>query len=163
MAKMVGMIALRSFSSTVWGNVEKGKPFSVAEGYVKALEEQEYAKRAKPLSAVSGVVRHLMDGPTVAEYVAAGHRAENYPPTGYESKSTLEEIAAAVAAQAEPTESDEDRAKRLAIEALQNPAPPVANDGTPPPPAAAATTPAPVTVPVPPQRQGNPRGNGGRR
>lgn len=37
------------------------------------------------------------DGPTVAEYVAAGYLAENYPPTGYASRSTPEEIAAAIA------------------------------------------------------------------
>ncbi|OYY60772.1 MAG: hypothetical protein B7Y61_23070 [Rhizobiales bacterium 35-66-30] len=42
-------------------------------------------------------LRH--DGPTVAEYVAAGYLASNYPPLGYASRSTEEEIAAAVAAQ----------------------------------------------------------------
>jgi len=39
------------------------------------------------------------DGPTVAEWVAAGYSASSYPPTGYQSRSTPEEIAAAVAAQ----------------------------------------------------------------
>ena len=34
------------------------------------------------------------DGPTVAEYVAAGYLATNYPPHGYASRSTSEEIAA---------------------------------------------------------------------
>lgn len=38
-------------------------------------------------------------GPTVAEYVAAGYPAETYPPSGYESRSTPEEIAAAIEAQ----------------------------------------------------------------
>lgn len=38
-------------------------------------------------------------GPTVEEFVAAGYRAENYPPQGYEARSTPEEIAAAIAAQ----------------------------------------------------------------
>lgn len=37
------------------------------------------------------------DGPTVAEFVAAGYRASNYPPEGYESRSTDDEIASAVA------------------------------------------------------------------
>lgn len=45
----------------------------------------------------------LIDGPTVAEYVAAGYLAANYPPKGYVSRSTDEEIAAAVAAQAGPS------------------------------------------------------------
>jgi hypothetical protein len=38
-------------------------------------------------------------GPTVEEYVAAGYQAANYPPTGYESRSTPEEIAAAILGQ----------------------------------------------------------------
>lgn len=36
------------------------------------------------------------DGPTVAEFVTSGYQASNYPPTGYASRSTPEEIAAAV-------------------------------------------------------------------
>jgi hypothetical protein len=32
------------------------------------------------------------DGPTVAEYVAAGYQADDYPPKGYASRSTDEEI-----------------------------------------------------------------------
>lgn len=32
------------------------------------------------------------DGPTIAEYVAAGFDPSNYPPKGYASKSTEEEI-----------------------------------------------------------------------
>jgi hypothetical protein len=36
------------------------------------------------------------DGPTIAEYVAAGYKASNYPPQGYASRSTPEEIAQAV-------------------------------------------------------------------
>ncbi len=39
------------------------------------------------------------NGPTVAEWVAAGYPASTYPPTGYESRSTPEEIAAAVKAE----------------------------------------------------------------
>ena len=39
------------------------------------------------------------DGPTVAEYVEAGYQASNYPPSGYASRSTAEEIDEAIAAQ----------------------------------------------------------------
>lgn len=39
------------------------------------------------------------DGPTVEQYVAAGYPAKNYPPHGYSSRSTSEEIAAAVSSQ----------------------------------------------------------------
>lgn len=42
------------------------------------------------------------DGPTVREYVAAGYNAENYPPPGYASKSTTDEIQAAIDAQNAP-------------------------------------------------------------
>ncbi|MGN8004167.1 hypothetical protein ACTJKQ_13345 [Acidovorax sp. 22279] len=45
------------------------------------------------------------DGPTVQEFVAAGYLAVNYPPAGYASKSTPEEIAAAVAAVSAPESS----------------------------------------------------------
>lgn len=36
------------------------------------------------------------DGPTVWEYVTAGYKASNYPPKGYASQSTEEEIKKAV-------------------------------------------------------------------
>lgn len=39
------------------------------------------------------------DGPTIAEFVAAGYRAENYPPEGYASRSTDEEVKEAIEAQ----------------------------------------------------------------
>ncbi|GER21486.1 hypothetical protein [Variovorax boronicumulans] len=51
----------------------------------------------KPADVPSDVLR--INGPTVAEFVAAGYLASNYPPSGYESRSTPEEIAAAVDAQ----------------------------------------------------------------
>ncbi|UFQ02252.1 HeH/LEM domain-containing protein [Pseudomonas fitomaticsae] len=41
------------------------------------------------------------DGPTVEEFVAVGYLAANYPPAGYASRSSAEEIAAAVLAQAD--------------------------------------------------------------
>lgn len=42
------------------------------------------------------------DGPTVAEYVEAGYKASAYPPEGYASRSTQEQIGAAVAVQSAP-------------------------------------------------------------
>lgn len=39
------------------------------------------------------------DGPTVGEFVAAGYRASGYPPEGYASRSSQEEIDAAIAGQ----------------------------------------------------------------
>lgn len=43
------------------------------------------------------------DGPTVEEYVKAGYKASEYPPKGYASKSSKEEISAAVALKIKPT------------------------------------------------------------
>lgn len=50
------------------------------------------------------------DGPTVAEYVARGYLAVNYPPEGYASRSTQEEIDAAIEAQ-KNSGGDNDAAK----------------------------------------------------
>jgi hypothetical protein len=41
------------------------------------------------------------NGPTIAEFVAAGYPAAEYPPHGYAPRSTAEEIASAVAAVAD--------------------------------------------------------------
>lgn len=41
------------------------------------------------------------DGPTVGEFVEAGYKAADYPPKGYASRSSQEEIDAAIAAQRE--------------------------------------------------------------
>ncbi|AEA70183.1 Conserved hypothetical protein [Pseudomonas brassicacearum subsp. brassicacearum NFM421] len=46
------------------------------------------------------------DGPTVAEYVAAGYKASNYPPEGYASRSTEDEIAEALQAEQNAPETD---------------------------------------------------------
>jgi hypothetical protein len=52
------------------------------------------------------------DGPTVAEYVDAGYQASSYPPAGYASRSTPEEIDAAIAAQ-KPKTGDENETDPL--------------------------------------------------
>lgn len=61
--------------------------------------DESFYKATGRLSAQSVTV-DPNSGPTVEEWVAAGYKASNYPPSGYVSKSTPEEIAAAVAAQA---------------------------------------------------------------
>ena len=47
------------------------------------------------------------DGPTVAEYVEAGYPAKNYPPVGYASRSTADEIADAIGKQESATMTTE--------------------------------------------------------
>lgn len=76
------------------------------------------------------------DGPTVEEWVAKGYQATGYPPEGYESKSTPEQIAAAIAAQAPPAEQ-------------QTPAAPVA------PSADASTAPPAPPAPAAPAAEGS--------
>ncbi|QJI40477.1 hypothetical protein HKK52_05945 [Pseudomonas sp. ADAK2] len=46
------------------------------------------------------------DGPTVAEFVAAGYKASNYPPEGYASRSTAEEVAEAMKIEQAAPETD---------------------------------------------------------
>lgn len=46
------------------------------------------------------------NGPTVEEYVKAGYSAKNYPPQGFASKSTDEEIAAAIKAEEDKAAAD---------------------------------------------------------
>lgn len=70
------------------------------------------------------------DGPTVAEYVGAGYQAVNYPPSGYASRSTPEEIADAAAVQAGSVKSGKRAAKQAASDAAKQvePEPAVAKD-----------------------------------
>lgn len=78
------------------------------------------------------------DGPTVQEFVDAGYLAVNYPPTGYASKSTPEEIAAAVAAASSPDQT-----------ASNPPAQPSAAADGAAPQAVASEVPKPAAVPEP--------------
>lgn len=46
------------------------------------------------------------DGPTVTEFIASGYKASNYPPEGYASRSTAEEIAEALKDEQREPETD---------------------------------------------------------
>jgi hypothetical protein len=52
------------------------------------------------------------DGPTVAEFIAAGYDARNYPPSGYAAKSTQAEIDAAITQQEEDKNREQATAER---------------------------------------------------
>lgn len=71
------------------------------EGAIRELSQADFerleAKGAVRPAADGDVLRQ--DGPTIADYVAAGYKASSYPPHGYVSRSTPEEIAVAVAAE----------------------------------------------------------------
>jgi len=91
--------------------VKKPFPFAVDGNQVVEIPvgEQDVSERCA-LVAVEhlGVADYLdqqglagprLDGPTIAEFVAAGYPAVNYPPDGYASRSSQEEIDAAIEAQ----------------------------------------------------------------
>jgi hypothetical protein len=94
---------------TMSNDIKPGEQLTLAQ--INRLRAQPQAPAAagngggKPdWNVASDVLRK--DGPTVAEFVAAGYLASNYPPFGYASRSSDEEIAAAVAAQAGPASSN---------------------------------------------------------
>jgi hypothetical protein len=62
----------------------------------KALKDA----KQKEVDDVIAAASLKTDGPTIAEWVAAGYMAGNYPPSGYASRSTPEEIAEASKLQA---------------------------------------------------------------
>ena len=93
--------------------VKKPFPFSADGNHVVEVPagEQDVSERCA-LVAVEhlGVASYLnqldanglkLDGPTIAEFVAGGYLALNYPPEGYASRSSQEEIDAAIDAQKE--------------------------------------------------------------
>lgn len=65
-------------------------------GVIVNSEEEEAAALGHDKPESSNKPELKQDGPTVEEYVAAGYKAINYPPKGYASKSSKEEIEAAV-------------------------------------------------------------------
>jgi hypothetical protein len=93
--------------------VTQAFPFAVEGNHVVQVEtgEQEVSDRCA-LVAVDhlNVATYLgerplpdlrMDGPTILEFIEAGYPAINYPPEGYASRSSQEEIDAAIKAQKE--------------------------------------------------------------
>lgn len=100
-------------------SVKKPFPFAVDGNQVVEIQagEQEVSERCA-LVAVEhlGVAEYLErrvqqvlleDGPTIAEWIEAGYLATNYPPQGYASRSSQEEIDAAIQLQKDAeTETD---------------------------------------------------------
>ena len=93
--------------------VKKPFPFSEDGNHVVEVPagEQEVSERCA-LVAVEhlGVASYpsqldtnglRLDGPTIAEFVAAGYLAASYPPEGYASRSSQEEVDMAIEAQKE--------------------------------------------------------------
>jgi hypothetical protein len=70
--------------------IEEAEQKKLDEADLAAQETAEHG--AKQPEAPEGKLKE--DGPTIAEWVAAGYSADAYPPSGYASRSTPEEIAA---------------------------------------------------------------------
>lgn len=89
----VKMIAKDTLHISALGtqNILAGEEFEVSAEDAKSLERRGLAHRAE---TDKDALRE--DGPTIAEFVSAGYAAKSYPPAGYASRSTPEEIAAAV-------------------------------------------------------------------
>jgi hypothetical protein len=68
------------------------------EGTPREFDKVDF-DRLLALGAVRKASGLRDDGPTIAEFVARGYIASNYPPEGYASRSTPEEIASAVSEQ----------------------------------------------------------------
>lgn len=86
-------VAARVFESLQ--ELELPDSFFKAVGHLKANAEQAWPSALRE------------DGPTITEWVTAGYDARTYPPVGYTSRSTADEIAAAIAAvKQEPPPTD---------------------------------------------------------
>lgn len=73
-----------------FGHTKYPMAINKPEGTIIVNNEEEH-------NAALGIVKELkQDGPTVAEYVAAGYDPKGYPPKGYASKSSDKEIKEAI-------------------------------------------------------------------
>lgn len=77
----------------------KVKPWGEGQGDYVLINKADFDPAVHEAYEGGSASELRRDGPTVEEYVAAGYHASSYPPSGYASKSTPDEIAAAIAAQ----------------------------------------------------------------
>ncbi|EHK56908.1 hypothetical protein [Allomesorhizobium alhagi] len=97
MLKVKVLRTVRVADGTAYGReIVKGTDDEVPAGLFDGLKAEKYVEALKA-GKKTEVLRD--DGPTIAEYVAAGYPASKYPPEGYASRSTPEEIEAAVTAE----------------------------------------------------------------
>lgn len=87
--------------------LKPGAEFDVSD----AMGEELLKKRPDAIEYVGPSAVLRTDGPTVEEFVAAGYQADNYPPEGYASRSTDEEIADAQRRQAAERQQKEKTVK----------------------------------------------------
>ena len=95
------IIVKKAFTFAVDGNhvveISVGEQDVSERCALVAVEHLGVASYANQLDA-NGL---KLDGPTISEFVAAGYPAVNYPPEGYASRSSQEEVDAAIEADKE--------------------------------------------------------------
>lgn len=96
-----GMI-LKDMTNNRFDELEK-------KGLVREATDKEVKAGSKHAFEKDDTDKLLEDGPTIAEYVAAGYLASNYPPEGYASRSTEKEIAAAISAEKKAADKPDDK------------------------------------------------------
>jgi len=97
-----------SRNGTTAEHASPGTEVDIPDALVPGLTSEGFVRETKAMAGApenKGALRD--DGPTVAQYVETGYLAANYPPQGYTSRSTAEEIAAAIAAQTPALTADE--------------------------------------------------------
>ncbi|MFP5078649.1 hypothetical protein ACLE20_15190 [Rhizobium sp. YIM 134829] len=92
----VKMVALDTvhITSVSKDNLTAGAQFEIDSATAKDLESRGIAKRVDETASATTLRE---DGPTISEFVAAGYDPSTYPPAGYASRSTDQEIADAIA------------------------------------------------------------------
>jgi hypothetical protein len=98
-----------------------------------ATDKAAADEKAKGETDKASAVELKQDGPTVQEYVTAGYRADKYPPAGFASKSSQEEIDAAIAQQkvADQTKTDQEQSAQTRGLDKPDPAAPAPGDSNP--------------------------------
>lgn len=80
-------------------DVEGARQIKIGGARVATAEEIAAVLKSAEAAVPRDAAGLRTDGPTIAEFVAAGYKAADYPPAGYASRSTEDEIAAALAAE----------------------------------------------------------------
>ena len=121
MAKATSVLLMMTSALAIAGEIARaGELVEVSPAEAENFKRRGKARdaTAEEIGAAGLAVELRTDGPTVEEFVTAGYRAENYPPEGYASRSTDEEVLAAIEAQEaddkpadEPAGDDKEKAE----------------------------------------------------
>ena len=97
-------------------DIKPGEQLTLAQ--INRLRKQTQSTGASGNGGWSEGLRQ--DGPTVGEFVAAGYQATGYPPEGYASRSSQDEIDAAIAAQRDGSSDTETDPHKMKVPELKD-------------------------------------------